>query len=104
AIVYLFVFVRDVRGAMRGTRRDTSKWLRAGAVASLIAIAFQETVEFSLQMPGNAALFAVVCAIALHRPATPAGGRHGRHGPEPVSPSRGRFLRIVPSAAATAPP
>ena len=71
AIVCLFVFVRDVRGAMRGTRVDTSKWLRAGAVASLIAIAFQETVEFSLQMPGNAALFAVVCAIALHRPDHP---------------------------------
>jgi O-antigen ligase len=104
AIVCLFVFVRDVRGAMRGTRRDTSKWLRAGAVASLIAIAFQETVEFSLQMPGNAALFAVVCAIALHRPVTTAGGRHDRHEPESVSPSRRRFLRIVPSAGATAIP
>ena len=104
AIVCLFVFVRDVRGAMRGTRRDTSKWLRAGAVTSLIAIAFQETVEFSLQMPGNAALFAVVCAIALHRPATSAGGRHDRHEPESVSPSRDRLLRIVPSAAATAVP
>jgi hypothetical protein len=26
-----------------------------------------EMVEFSLQMPGNAFLFAVLCAIALHR-------------------------------------
>ena len=42
-------------------------WLRVGAVTGLTAIALQETVEFSLQMPGNAALFAVVCAIALHR-------------------------------------
>jgi putative inorganic carbon (HCO3(-)) transporter len=42
-------------------------WLRAGAVTGLTAIALQETVEFSLQMPGNAALFAVVCAIALHK-------------------------------------
>lgn len=104
AIVCLFVFVRDVRGAMRGTRRDTSKWLRAGAVASLIAIAFQETVEFSLQMPGNAALFVVVCAIALHRPNTPAGGHHDCHEPESVSPARGRFLRIVPPAEAAAVP
>ena len=47
-------------------------WLRAGAVTSLLAIACQESVEFSLQMPGNAALFAIVCAIALHRP-PPAG-------------------------------
>jgi len=36
-------------------------------VTGLTAIALQETVDFSLQMPGNAALFAVVCAIALHR-------------------------------------
>jgi hypothetical protein len=43
-------------------------WIRAGAVTSLIAVAFQETVEFSLQMPGNAVLFAAICALALHRP------------------------------------
>jgi O-antigen ligase len=41
-------------------------WVRAGAVTGLAAIALQETVEFSLQMPGNAALFAVLCGIALH--------------------------------------
>jgi hypothetical protein len=28
-------------------------------------------VDFSLQVPGNAALFAVVCAIALHRAPAP---------------------------------
>jgi hypothetical protein len=44
-------------------------WIRAGAVTSLLAIACQETVEFSLQMPGNAVLFTIVCAIALHNPA-----------------------------------
>ena len=97
AIVCLFVFVRDIRGAMRGTPRDTSNWLRAGALASPIAIAFQETVEFSLQMPGNAALFAVVCAIAVHRPVTPAAGRHDRHEAESLSPPRDRVLRIVPT-------
>jgi hypothetical protein len=42
-------------------------WLRVGAVTGLTAIALQETVDFSLQIPGNAALFAVVCAIALHQ-------------------------------------
>jgi O-antigen ligase len=68
AFVCLAIFVRDVRRTMRGARPETAEWLRAGAVASLIAIAFQETVEFSLQMPGNAALFAGVCAIALHKP------------------------------------
>jgi O-antigen ligase len=42
--------------------------LRVGAVAGLLTIALQETVEFSLQMPGNAALFCVLAAIALHHP------------------------------------
>jgi O-antigen ligase len=51
-------------------------WLRVGAVTGLAAIALQETVEFSLQMPGNAALFAVLCGIALH--GSPVGrGRTG---------------------------
>jgi O-antigen ligase len=94
AIAALFIFVRDVRTAMHETERDTSRWLRAGAIASLIAIACQETVEFSLQMPGNAALFAVVCAIALHRPLTPAAGLN-HHEPESVAPTNGRVLRIV---------
>jgi hypothetical protein len=40
--------------------------VRVGAVTGLAAIALQETVEFSLQMPGNAVLFAVLCGIALH--------------------------------------
>ena len=41
-------------------------WVRIGAVTGLLAIAGQSLVEFSLQIPGNAALFAVLCAIALH--------------------------------------
>jgi len=91
ALVCLGVFVRDVRCAMHDTRAETTAWLRAGAVTSLIAIAFQETVEFSLQMPGNAALFAVVCAIALHRPP------ENLFGEDEGAPARvrGRLLRIV---------
>lgn len=41
-------------------------WLRVGAISGLLAIAVQSLVEFSLQIPANAALFAVVCGIALH--------------------------------------
>jgi hypothetical protein len=44
----------------------TAYWLRAGASAGLLAIALQETLDFSLQMPGNAALFATLCGVALH--------------------------------------
>ena len=62
------VFVRDVRRRFReAPTRGTTYWLRVGAVVSLVSIALQSLVEFSLQMPGNAALFAVVAAIALHR-------------------------------------
>jgi putative inorganic carbon (HCO3(-)) transporter len=41
-------------------------WIRVGAITGLLAIAAQSLVEFSLQMPANAALFAVLCGIALH--------------------------------------
>jgi O-antigen ligase len=68
ALVCVTLFVRDVVRRMGDERGTTAWWLRAGAVTSLIAIALQESVDFSLQMPGNAALFAAVCAIALHRP------------------------------------
>ena len=44
----------------------TSFWIRTGAVGGLVAIGFQEIVEFSLQIPGNAVLFAVLLGIALH--------------------------------------
>jgi O-antigen ligase len=67
ALLCVFFFIRDVRRRFREDGLSSSYWLRAGAVTGLIAIALQETVEFSLQIPGNAALFAVVCAIALHR-------------------------------------
>jgi O-antigen ligase len=95
ALVCLALFVRDVRRAMRGDRSGTAEWLRAGAVASLIAIAFQETVDFSLQMPGNAALFAVVCAIALHRPTRARAGDHDRDDGESGNRALpGRFPRL----------
>jgi O-antigen ligase len=67
AVICLAFLARDLRHAMRDQRGSTEWWLRAGAITSLFAIALQESVEFSLQMPGNAALLAVVCAIGLQR-------------------------------------
>jgi O-antigen ligase len=61
------IFVVAVRRRFHHETSVTAYWLRVGAVTGLAAIALQETVEFSLQMPGNAALFAVLCAIALHK-------------------------------------
>lgn len=59
-------FVRSLRRRFR-ERRSGDDWLRIGAATGLLAIALQSVVDFSLQMPGNAALFAVLCAVALHR-------------------------------------
>jgi O-antigen ligase len=62
------LFVRDVRRRFAEAPREGSTYcLRVGAVAGLVGIALQSVVEFSLQMPGNAALFAVLGAVALHR-------------------------------------
>jgi hypothetical protein len=51
--------VRAARGEARGY------WIRAGAAVGLLAIAVQEIVEFSLQIPANALLFCTLAAVAL---------------------------------------
>jgi O-antigen ligase len=61
----LVAFAVQVRRRFRGSR-GSSYWIRLGAVNGLVAIALQSTVDFSLQMPGNAALFAVLAGLALH--------------------------------------
>ena len=67
-LIAIGVFARDVRRRFReAPKRGTTYWLRVGAVVGLASIALQSLMEFSLQMPGNAALFAVVAAFALHR-------------------------------------
>ena len=63
-----FLFVRAVRRRFRDDTDPTISWIRFGAVAGILAIAVQSLVEFSLQMPGNAAFFVVLLAIALHHP------------------------------------
>jgi O-antigen ligase len=50
-------------------------WIQMGVLVGLFAVALQETVDFSLQMPGNAVLFAVLAGIALRSPVKPARGR-----------------------------
>jgi hypothetical protein len=51
-----------------GLDDEGTYWLRAGAVTGLCAIALMETFDFTLQMPGAAAMFVVLAAIAIHRP------------------------------------
>ena len=69
AIPIVMAIAALVRGIVRRFQSSDDPevyWLRVGAVGGLVAIALQSLVEFSLQMPGNAALFVVLLAIALH--------------------------------------
>lgn len=67
-LVAIGLFAREVHRRFReGLDDSTGYWLRLGAVTSLVAISLQEIVEFSLQMPGNAALFTLLCGIAVRK-------------------------------------
>jgi hypothetical protein len=60
-VIFIGVVGRRLRDDVGSIR-----WIRMGAITGLIAIAFQSLVEFSLQMPGNAALCAVIAGLAIH--------------------------------------
>lgn len=64
------VIIAGVRRGLRERQESSTYWIRTGAVCGLCGIAGQELTDFSLQLPGNAALFAVLIAIALHPPET----------------------------------
>ena len=67
-LLALGIFIRDVRRRFREAPKEgMTYWLRVGAVIGLLSIGAQALVEFSLQMPGNAALFALLGAVALHQ-------------------------------------
>jgi O-antigen ligase len=59
--------VRAIRAAFTQPQSPSLYWVRIGATLGLIAIAIQELTDFSLQMPGNAVLFVLLGAIAMHR-------------------------------------
>ena len=64
----LAFFTRETRRRFREPSSDgVTRWIRVGAVVGLLLMAMQETVDFSLQVPANAALFVVLAAIAAHR-------------------------------------
>jgi len=67
----LVTFCAAVRRRFAATSpQSTDYWIRVGAVAGLVAIGLQELGEFSLQMPGNAAMFCLLAAIVLRAPDT----------------------------------
>jgi O-antigen ligase len=94
ALACFLALIREIRRRMKRDLPGTSWWLRRAAVAALVAIALQEAVEFSLQMPGNAVLFAVVCALAIHPPREARPDERGRS-----SVAERPRLRVVASNA-----
>ena len=80
-----------IRQIVLRLRRDDSTifWIRVGAASGMVAAAVQSVWETGLRMPANAALFALLAAIALHD----AGARKTQKGrPD------GRPLRESPKA------
>lgn len=74
-VAILFAADGIARRFSRDDDRTENYWVRAGATLGLVAIGAQSLVEFSLQMPGNALLFTLLLAIALHSPARPRSAR-----------------------------
>ena len=76
-LVLLGLVMASIGGLVRATRKQLSAdlsgayWIRAGAACGLTAVAFQSLWETGLVMPANAALAAVLAAIASYerRPA-----------------------------------
>lgn len=66
-LLALLAFVRAAADRLRHDRSGMY-WLRAGAVSGLAGVAVQSLWETGLTAPANAALAAVVAAIALHVP------------------------------------
>jgi O-antigen ligase len=83
ALVSIACVIGGISRRLAADRNDLARyWARFGAVTGLAAMALQSVVEFSLQMPGNAALFVVLCAIALHE--TPHVERRREGGVAPL--------------------
>lgn len=68
ALLVILLVARQIRRRFQQGDDLTTYWIRVGAVTGLFAIALQEIGEFSLQMPGNAALCSVLVGLAIHRP------------------------------------
>jgi O-antigen ligase len=66
-LIVLAILVIEIRRRLNEDKGSSYYWIRAGAALGLGAIGVQEIADFSLQMPGNAAMFAVVCAMAIHK-------------------------------------
>jgi O-antigen ligase len=65
ALAGLIVLTRTI-GRRLESESTGAYWIRAGAACGLLAVALQSVWETGLVMPANAALAAVLAAIACH--------------------------------------
>lgn len=67
AVFAAWQLARAIHSAFAESQTSSLYWIRVGATVGLLGIAVQELSDFSLQMPGNAVLFCILAAIAMHR-------------------------------------
>jgi O-antigen ligase len=67
-LIAIVQLARAIRAGFAEPQTASLNWVRTGATLGLVAMAIQELTDFSLQMPGNAVLFVLLAAIAMHRP------------------------------------
>jgi O-antigen ligase len=102
ALVALVMVVLAIRRRFAAGDDDpVTWWIRVGATTGLLAIAAQSCVEFSLQMPGNTALFVVLLAIAMHEAPSRKGlnSQLSTRNSEVTSPKSGQVLLGADSAS-----
>lgn len=74
-VIAAILLVAEIRNRLAERSDDSyGYWIRIGATTGLLAIALQESFDFSLQVPANELLFAINCALAVRR----AGSRRSR--------------------------
>jgi O-antigen ligase len=77
-LVFITTAIVAVRRRFRENADDTETyWIRVGATTGIIAIALQSLLDYTLQTPGGAVMFATLLAIAIHLPRRRASARAG---------------------------
>jgi len=78
-LILVVLFGREARRRLLATSGDPeARRIHVGALAGLLMLAVYELGSVSLQVPGNAALFAVVCGVAISQSEPGGSLRAGR--------------------------
>lgn len=78
ALWFLFIVFRGVAAKLRNWTETVNGTLSAAALLGCIGILVHSFLDFNLQIPANAALFYVLCAIAASKPFQESQRRRSR--------------------------